>query len=128
MSMTATQVLKVLIIEDEAQIREIIQDILDLEGFETLTADNGEVGVRLAQQCNPNLVFCDLVMPKLGGLDVLAALADDPMTDSIPVVMLTALSEEISGQKAIDMGARDYLTKPFLRMDLLGAIQSHAVQ
>ena len=115
---------KILIIEDVFQIREIIQEILDSEGFETLVACNGAVGVSLAKEHKPDVIFCDLMMPELDGFGVLAALGESPTTASIPVIILTALSEEFNGQKAIEMGAVGYLTKPFLCSDLLEALKS----
>ncbi|MCS6814644.1 MAG: response regulator [Cyanobacteria bacterium] len=80
----------ILVIEDEAHIREIIQDVLSLENFHTLTAENGRIGIQLAKECQPDLILCDIMMPELDGYRVLQELRQHEATASIPLIFLTA--------------------------------------
>ena len=112
----------ILAIEDEAKIRDNIQDILELEGFTVLTAENGKVGVEFAQEQRPDLIVCDVSMPKLNGYDVLVALRQDPSTIEIPFIFLTANASRADIRKGMSLGADDYLTKPFTPSELLEAI------
>ena len=112
----------ILAIEDEAKIRDNIQDILELEGFTVLTAENGKVGVEFAQEQRPDLIVCDVSMPKLNGYDVLVALRQDPSTIEIPFIFLTANASRADIRKGMSLGADDYLTKPFTPTELLEAI------
>lgn len=112
----------VLIIEDQADVRENIEAILGLEGYETLTAEHGLIGVDLAKAHHPDLILCDVMMPKLDGYGVLQALRQDSSTASIPFIFLTAKAERASLRSAMELGADDYLTKPFTLEELLKAI------
>jgi two-component system, sensor histidine kinase and response regulator len=112
----------ILAIEDETKIRENIQDILELEGFNVLTAENGRIGVQLAQEHNPDLIICDVMMPELDGYDVLVALRQDPSTLKIPFIFLSAKATKADFRKGMLLGADDYLTKPFTPSELREAI------
>lgn len=112
----------ILAIEDQEKIRENIQDILELEGFNVLTAENGKIGVGLAQEQHPDLIVCDVSMPELNGYDVLVALRQDPSTIEIPFIFLTANASRADIRKGMSLGADDYLTKPFTPSELLEAI------
>ncbi|WP_071189703.1 EAL domain-containing protein [Trichormus sp. NMC-1] len=112
----------ILIIEDESQIRENIQEILDLEGFVTITAEDGWLGIKMAQQHQPNLIICDLMMPRLDGYGVIKALRQQPVTAEIPLIFLTAKAEHHDLRQAMELGADDYLTKPFEPNELLRVI------
>jgi anti-anti-sigma factor len=112
----------ILAIEDEANILANIQDILELEGFNVLTAANGKVGVELARRHRPDLIICDVSMPELNGYDVLVALRQDTSTIEIPFVFLTANASRADFRKGMSLGADDYLTKPFTPIELREAI------
>ncbi len=115
---------KVLLIEDEISVRENLSDLLEAEGFETITAANGKVGIDLAISQVPDIILCDLMMPEIDGYGVLARLRQEILTATIPFIFLTAKSTRRDVRKGMDLGADDYLTKPFTRAELLGAINS----
>ncbi|AFZ55841.1 response regulator [Anabaena cylindrica FACHB-243] len=113
---------KILIIEDEPQIRNNIKEILELSDFETLVAENGLQGLQLAQEKHPDLILCDLMMPELDGYGVLTQLRQNMTTAIIPLIFLTAKSDRSDVRRGMEMGADDYLTKPFQPDELLQAI------
>jgi CRP-like cAMP-binding protein/ActR/RegA family two-component response regulator len=115
---------KVLIIEDNTDIRENIVEILELAGYAVFDADNGKVGVDLAMKNIPDIILCDIMMPELDGYGVLYMLNKHPETAAIPFIFLTAKAERVDLRKGMEMGADDYLTKPFDDMELLNAIES----
>lgn len=112
----------ILVIEDEVEIREIVCEILDAENFEVIDTGDGRTGLELAQAKVPDLVICDVMMPELDGYGVLAALRQNPVTEAIPFIFLTAKTAKTDWRQGIELGADDYLTKPFTRKELLGAI------
>jgi CRP-like cAMP-binding protein/CheY-like chemotaxis protein len=114
---------KVLIIEDNTDIRENIVEILELAGYTVFDADNGKVGVDLALKNIPDIILCDIMMPELDGYGVLYMLNKRPETVAIPFIFLTAKAERVDLRKGMEMGADDYLTKPFDDMELLNAIE-----
>jgi len=115
---------KVLIIEDNDDIREGTAEMLDLAGYETYTAKNGKVGVELAVKNIPDLILCDIMMPELDGYGVLYLLQKNPQTAAIPFIFMTAKAERADMRKGMEMGADDYLTKPFDDVELFNAIES----
>ncbi len=115
---------KILVIEDNQDVRENTADILELEGFEVTTAENGKIGVELATQLLPDVIVCDIMMPFLDGYEVLEELNKNPQTSSIPFIFLTAKTERTDLRKGMNLGADDYLTKPFTEEELLEAIES----
>ncbi|MCT7948514.1 EAL domain-containing protein [Ancylothrix sp. C2] len=115
---------KILVIEDEDSIRSNLLEMLSVGGFEAIGAENGQVGVHLARLEHPDIILCDIMMPLLDGYGVLSALQQDALTSTIPVICLTAKSERSDLRKAMEMGASDYLTKPFTRVELLKAIST----
>lgn len=115
---------KVLIIEDNDDIREGTAEMLDLVGYETYTAKNGKVGVELAVKNIPDLILCDIMMPELDGYGVLYLLQKNPQTAAIPFIFMTAKAERADMRKGMEMGADDYLTKPFDDVELFNAIES----
>ncbi|MEH2046224.1 EAL domain-containing response regulator [Nostoc sp.] len=115
---------KILIIEDEEAVRENILDLLEAENFETIAAANGRIGVHLAILEVPDLILCDMMMPEIDGYGVLTALHQDPSTATIPFIFLTAKSAKSDFRQGMDMGADDYITKPFTRAELLSAIMN----
>lgn len=114
---------KILIIEDNLEVRENTAEILELSNYEVLTAENGKIGVRLAQQNLPDLIICDIMMPELDGYGVLHILGRNPKTAAIPFIFLTAKAEKSDFRKGMTLGADDYLTKPFDDMELLEVIE-----
>lgn len=115
---------KVLIIEDNNDIRENVVEILELAGYAVADASNGKTGVELAIKNPPDIILCDIMMPELDGYGVLYMLNKNPETCAIPFIFLTAKAERVDQRKGMEMGADDYLTKPFDDMDLLNAIES----
>jgi len=115
---------KALIIEDNDDIREGTAEILDLAGYETYTAKNGRIGVDLAIKHLPDIILCDIMMPELDGYGVLYLLQKNPQTASIPFIFMTAKAERADMRKGMEMGADDYLTKPFDDVELFNAIES----
>lgn len=114
---------RILIIDDFTDIRENIAEILTLAGFETFTAENGKKGVELALQHMPDLIICDIMMPELDGYGVLHLLKRNPETEHIPFIFLTAKAERTDFRKGMEMGADDYITKPFDDIELLNAVE-----
>jgi len=115
---------KILLIEDNPEVRENTNEILDLAGYTVITAANGKVGVELAQRENPDLIICDIMMPELDGYGVLHILSKKNETANIPFIFLTAKTEKTDIRKGMNLGADDYLTKPFDDTDLLNAIEA----
>jgi CRP-like cAMP-binding protein len=114
---------KVLLIEDNEDVRETTADILELANYKVATAEDGKVGVKLAKQFAPDIILCDIMMPELNGYGVLQILSKDPKTASIPFVFLTAKSEKSDWRKGMNLGADDYLTKPFEENELLDVLE-----
>jgi diguanylate cyclase (GGDEF)-like protein len=114
----------ILVIEDVEALREEIMETLSYEGFDVLGAENGVVGVQIAKTYLPNLIICDIAMPELDGYGTLVALRQEPETSMIPFIFLTAMTEKADMRQAMQLGADDYLTKPFTSVELLGAIAS----
>jgi CRP-like cAMP-binding protein/CheY-like chemotaxis protein len=114
---------KILIIEDNLEVRENTEEILSLAGYEVVTAENGKVGVEKAQSLIPDLIICDIMMPELDGYGVLHILSKGNETATIPFIFLTAKTETTDIRKGMNLGADDYLTKPFDDTDLLNAIE-----
>lgn len=116
---------KILIIEDNSDIRESTAEILELTGeYSVLVAEEGKTGVDMAIKHMPDLILCDIMMPELDGYGVLYMLSKHENTQQIPFIFLTAKTEKADLRKAMEMGADDYLTKPFDDMELLNAIDS----
>ncbi|WP_316784115.1 response regulator [Pedobacter frigiditerrae] len=115
---------KALVIEDSDDIREGTVEILDLAGYETFSAKNGRIGVDLAIKHLPDIILCDIMMPELDGYGVLYLLQKNPQTANIPFIFMTAKAERADMRKGMEMGADDYLTKPFDDLELFNAIES----
>lgn len=115
---------KILVIEDEEFVRENIVELLDAEGFEVFDAENGLQGVDLARLKLPDLILCDVMMPGLDGFGVLSALRKDSIMGAIPFIFLTAKAAKSDFRQGMELGADDYITKPFTRSELLGAIST----
>lgn len=115
---------KILVIEDDTIMRENTAEILELANYQVVTALNGRVGTALAKETEPDLIICDIMMPELDGYGVLHILSKDPKTASIPFIFLTAKAEKSEIRKGMELGADDYLTKPFEDKELLSAIEA----
>jgi DNA-binding response OmpR family regulator len=113
---------KILVIEDDPQILENLTEILMMEGFEAIAAEDGRVGIQLAKTEHPDLILCDVMMPNLDGYGVLEQLRQDPKTKTIPFIFLTAKADRLDLRQGMELGADDYLTKPFSQAELKGAI------
>jgi CRP-like cAMP-binding protein/CheY-like chemotaxis protein len=113
----------ILIIEDNEEIRENTAEILELADYQVLTAPNGKVGVELAKAEKPDLIICDIMMPELDGYGVLRILSKSAETASIPFIFLTAKAEKDDFRKGMNLGADDYITKPFDDLTLLDAVE-----
>lgn len=113
-----------LIIEDERPLLEEVSALLSFEDFDVLTADNGWSGVQLAQDRLPDLIICDITMDGMDGYEVLSELRKSPQTMAIPFMFLTARSDKSFMRYGMELGADDYLTKPFTREELLSAIDA----
>lgn len=115
---------KILVIEDETNIAKNIKQILELSNFYTITAEDGDDGVELAKEEIPDLILCDVMMPKLDGYQVIAKLKKEQKTENIPLIFLTAKSDRPDFRKGMELGADDYLTKPFTPEELLTAVKT----
>lgn len=115
---------KILLIEDNPDVRENTAEILQLAQYEVITAENGKEGVEIAQKELPDLIICDIMMPELNGHGVLFMLSKNRETANIPFIFLTAKAERSDVRKGMDMGADDYITKPFDDVELLNAINA----
>ncbi|MBL7696898.1 MAG: response regulator [Chitinophagaceae bacterium] len=113
----------ILVIEDNNEIRENTAEILQLAGYKTFTAENGKTGVETALRETPDLIVCDIMMPVLDGYGVLHLLNKNDTTKNIPFIFLSAKSERTDLRKGMEMGADDYITKPFEEIELLNAIE-----
>jgi CheY-like chemotaxis protein/CRP-like cAMP-binding protein len=114
----------ILIVDDHDDIRENIAEILSLGGYKTFMAENGKKGIELAIKEKPDLIVCDIMMPELDGYGVLHLLRKNPETENIPLIFLTAKAERGDLRKGMEMGADDYVTKPFEELELMNAIES----
>ena len=115
---------KILLIEDNPEVRENTEEILELADYDVFTAEDGKRGVELAKKVKPDLIICDIMMPELDGYGVLRILGKNPETASIPFIFLSAKAEKSDMRKGMNLGADDYITKPFEEDDLLEAIET----
>lgn len=115
---------KILIIEDNEEVRENLEEILELYGYETLAEPNGLAGVKTAIQHTPDLILCDVMMPELDGYGVLNMLSENERTAGIPFVFITARTETEDIRRGMNLGADDYITKPFYKDELLNVIST----
>jgi len=115
---------KILVIEDNLDVRENLSEILELSGYRVSTAEDGKKGVELAISEKPDLIICDVMMPKLDGFGVLNILSKKSETASIPFIFLTAKAEKTDLRRGMNLGADDYITKPFYKDELLEVINT----
>lgn len=115
---------RVLFIEDDIVVRENTAELLELSDYEVITAANGKIGAASAKTNLPDIIICDIMMPELDGYGVLEILSNDDSTKHIPFIFLSAKTERKDIRKGMDLGADDYLTKPFDESELISAIES----
>ena len=115
---------KILVIEDEEPIREKIMTVLRYEGYDAVGANDGAEGVRLASDEQPELIICDVLMPQMNGYGALSAMRAKPETAAIPVIFLTAAASRADQRKGMELGADDYITKPYTVDELLSAVRT----
>lgn len=116
---------RVLVVDDEPELAKIIQVRLAANGYDVIRAENGQEALDKAESEKPELILLDVMMPKMHGLDVLRKLKEDPDTEGIPVVMLTAKDDKESVLKAKSLGAKDYIAKPFNSEALLDTVRKY---
>src|SRR5664279_1047227 len=114
---------RILIIEDDSSTRKLMAQVFRFEGFETLEAANGKLGVTSAINSVPDLIVCDIMMPELDGFGVLQALRDDPRTTMMPFIFLTALVASHDCRHGMEEGADDYITKPYNPAALVDSVR-----
>lgn len=115
---------QILLIEDNDELRENTAEILELANYKVITAPNGKIGVQILQKQKPDLIICDVMMPELDGYGVLHLISKNPELAGIPFIFLTAKSERTDLRKGMEMGADDYITKPFTDIELLNAVET----
>ncbi|MDP5306568.1 phosphate regulon transcriptional regulator PhoB [Paracoccus spongiarum] len=114
----------VLVVEDEGAQREVLQYNLESEGFEVVVADNGEDALLLVQEEQPDLLVLDWMLPKVSGIEVCRQVKADPATRSIPIIMLSARSEETDRVRGLETGADDYVVKPYSVVELMARLRT----
>lgn len=114
----------ILLIEDDRALRENTEELLELSGYSMITAPNGKIGIQMAKEKLPDIIVCDIMMPEVDGYGVLKDLSSDESTKHIPFIFLSAKTEHKEIRRGMDLGADDYLTKPFEEEDLINAIES----
>ncbi len=114
---------KIVLAEDEPQIARLIEFKLNKEGYSVIWKENGEEALKAIKEDKPDLILLDIMMPVMGGYEVLRRLKEDEKLKSVPVIMLTARAQEKDVVKGIGMGAEDYITKPFHPAELLARVK-----
>ena len=117
-----------LVIEDEEPLRANLVRILSAEGYRVVAAADGDEGLRVAREASPDLVICDILMPRVDGYGVLAGLRSRPETAATPFIFLTASADKEDLARGLQSGANDYVTKPFKIADLLAAVRRRLPQ
>jgi two-component system, sensor histidine kinase and response regulator len=115
---------KIIVIEDEDNVRSNLIELMEAEGYQTMEARNGEEAYRLILEKAPDLAICDIRMPELDGYGLLARCSQEPLTATIPFIFLTALTERDDLRKGMELGADDFITKPYTRNEILRAIEA----
>jgi len=113
---------KILVIEDTPDIRALIMEILETRGFQVTCAENGKNGIASAEKEVPDLILCDIQMPEMSGYEVLVKLRQNEKTATIPFIFLTGVADKMQIRHGMELGADDYLTKPFTLQELLAAV------
>lgn len=114
----------ILVVDDEKNIRELVKFNLESRGYEVIEAVDGEEALNIVKHKQLLLIILDLMLPKIDGLEVCRALKGDPLTKRIPIIMLTALGDEIDKIVGLEIGADDYITKPFSPRELVARVRA----
>ena len=114
----------VLVIDDDPVILELLRVNFEIEGFEVITAVDGAEGLERAQAQRPDVVISDIMMPRRDGLQLLTDLKGDPETEDLPVILLSAKAQKTEVQQGLDLGADDYITKPFDPLELIDRLNA----
>ena len=121
---TTTMATNVLIVDDEKDLVDLVRYHLEKEGFQCLQASDGLTALRLAREQRPGLLILDLMLPGLDGLEICRQLRRDPMTASLPIIMLTAKAAEVDRVVGLEVGADDYIVKPFSPRELVARVKA----
>ncbi len=116
--------LTVLVIDDDPVILELLRVNFEIEGFDVICAADGEEGLARARADRPDIVVSDIMMPKRDGLQLLTDLKSDPLTEDLPVILLSAKAQKLEVQQGMDLGADDYITKPFDPLELIDRLNA----
>ena len=116
---------KILVVDDETFILNLLRNGLTENGFEVITADNGFDAILAVEEQRPDCVISDIMMPRLSGLDFLKALKNNKVTKGVPVILISAMDQAEMVQQGLDMGAVDYITKPFKINEIVGKLRHH---
>ncbi|HMA77163.1 MAG TPA: response regulator [Candidatus Krumholzibacteriaceae bacterium] len=116
---------KVLVVDDEANITQILEFSIEAEGYQVVSASNGEEAIEKARKEQPNLIILDIMMPKVDGYEACRALKSNPLTKKIPVILLTAKGREIDKRLGYEVGATDYIVKPFSPSKLIEKVNQY---
>jgi CheY-like chemotaxis protein len=117
----------ILIVDDDPKSMTLTKDLLKISGYATIQAVDGVQGVELAKSAKPDLILMDIIMPKMDGYAACHDIKADPVTENIPVVMLSSIGHDLNKKLAKQVGADGYITKPFSRQDLIDAISQLSV-
>ncbi len=117
-------VAKVLVIDDDPVILELLRVNFEIENFEVVTAGDGREGLEKAKSEHPDVVLSDIMMPRLDGLQLVTLLRQDPRTRTLPIILLSAKAQNAEVQQGLDMGADDYVTKPFDPLELIDRVNA----
>jgi CheY-like chemotaxis protein len=117
---------RILVIDDNASLRSDLLDLLGFEGYDAIEAENGEVGILAAREQLPDLIICDISMPVLDGFEVISVLRQHSQTEAIPVILLSAHTDQPTVQKGLELGAAAFLPKPYNLDDVLAVVRKYA--
>lgn len=115
---------RVLVVDDEIYILQILEFSLEVEGFEVLTAQDGEEAIGVARRCRPHLIVLDIMMPRMDGYEACRLLKSDPELGDIPVILLSAKGRTIDQELGFEAGAEEYITKPFSPRKLIERVKA----
>jgi len=115
--------IKILLVDDAKNIVLVVKKCLEKQGYEVVTAREGLSAIKKAQKVEPDLILLDIILPKMNGFLVFEAIKEDPKTKNIPVIILSAKSEKEDLDKAMSLGAKDYLVKPIKKKDLIQSVR-----
>jgi DNA-binding response OmpR family regulator len=115
---------RVLVIDDDPVILELLRVNFEIENFEVVTASDGREGLEKARTVKPDVVLSDIMMPRIDGLELVSMLREDPRTRALPVILLSAKAQNAEVQQGLDLGADDYVTKPFDPLELIDRVNA----